>query len=184
MRIDRTNEDAFAKLFKAGKPRKPRKRGKAPATVPSPDLADESLDETIPAGTRLYKDQRERQLDAIKEEDRRAKRARELQQRRFDRVSREVQGFRRYFKTLEKAEPTLSALAYDDADVDLATLARGLGLAEIQDDYDRFQVVLFSMAVVKRVAKRAGYTEHAPEDYFSIGRTTCIDELKEALRVT
>ncbi len=179
MRIERNSEDAFAKLFKAGKPRA--KRGKAPATVPSPDT---SYDDTIPLGTRLYKDQRERQLDAIQEEDRRAKRAKELQQRRLDRLASTIPGARRFLATLAKVEASSEcvAIGFDDLDADIAGLARSLHLAAIEDGYDRLTIYFAAMAVVRRVARKAGFTEYAPEDYFA-QTETCLDELKKEMRI-
>jgi len=183
VRIDRTQEDKFALLFKAGKPRKKRAKGAGKAT-PLPPAPDHSYDDTIPEGTRLHKSARERQLDAIKEEDRRAKRAKELHQRRLDRLASQVPGARRFLKTLQKieAEGNLCATGYDDTDADLAGLANSLQLASIENGYDRLTLYLAAMALVRRVAKRAGYTEHEPETYFT--RTeTCLDELKLEMRI-
>lgn len=181
MRIERA-DDKFAALFKAGKPRK--KRGKAPTTVHSPEHFDHSFDDTIPLGTRLYKDQRDRQLDAIQEEDRRAKRAKELQQRRLDRLASQVPSARRFLATLAKVEASAecAAIGYDDTDADLAGLARSLHLAKIEDGYDRLTLYFSAMAMVRRVAKKAGFTECDPADYFAPAET-CLDELKREMRI-
>lgn len=179
MRLDR-NDDKFAALFKAGKPRKARRSSSKRVENDQPD---HSYDETIPAGTRLYKDQRERQIDAIKEEDRRAKRAREAQQRRIARISSQFPPARRFLKTLEKIAPTVNATGYLDCDVDLAGLARSVGLAAIPDDYDRFACFECAVALVRKSAKGTAYTEPDPETYFQSGCVTALDELKLELRI-
>lgn len=182
MRIDRTNIDKFAALYKAGKPKSARRKRSSSKRV---ENDDHSYDATIPEGVPLYQTQRERQIEVSKYEERCAKRAKELQQHRIDRIASSFPSARRYLKTLTKIEPTTEATAFRDVDVDLAGMARAVGLAEITSDYDRFALWEVAFSMVKRVAKRAGYTAHDPEEFFaSCIVPTALDELKKELRLT
>jgi hypothetical protein len=183
MLIERRNVEKFAALFKAGtRPRQRREHKRV--KLPSPTRTkDHSYDETIPAGTRLYKSQREREIDAIAYENRRLKRYLEIKQSRLDRLASQVPAARRYCKTLRHLEPTVRAVAYRDVDVDLAGLAKSLGLrSAVERDYDRFALFECAVEMVDRVARRAGITEHDSATYFASGvEPTALDELKREL---
>lgn len=175
MRIDRSQEDKFAALFKAGKPK--------PKTARRTEQAGVD-DESVPY-VRPWKTQRERQIEAIDYEDRRAKKARELQQRRRARIASEFPSARRWQKTLDKIAPTIEVTGYLDCDVDLAGLAHSLSLAEIPDDYDRFTAVYeTAVELVRKLSKGTKYASPDPATYFQSGCVTALDELKIELRIT
>lgn len=174
MRIDRANVDAFARLYRAGPARK--------KPVPR-RLESENLDDEIPAGTRLYKTRRERQIEAIDYEDRRWKRYKALRQRRLDKLTSEVRAVSRFLKTLTKVEPTVEALGVRDVDADLAGACRELGIAEIENHYARFTIFEEAVAMVDRVAKRAGYGTDDEPPFFEPKEPTALDELKAELRL-
>lgn len=181
MRIDRSNVDKFAALFKAGKPKQRRK----PKREAAPVNVDHSYDDTIPPGTQLYKTRRERELDAIQLENRRWKRYLALRKSRLDRLASEVPAARRFLKTLAKveAEGTARATAYRDIDIDIAGLAKTLGLARIEGDYDRFTLYEEAVGLCKKLAKGTEFAEPDPDTYFATGIVTALDELKAELRL-
>lgn len=178
MRIDRSKEEAFAALFKAGK--KPRAAQRKPKPEPSSPLDE---DGELP-NVRQYKTRREREIEAIEYEDRRAKQAAAIRQRRLDRIASQFPAARRFFKTLEKAAPDVEVTAYLDCDVDLAGLARSLRLSAIEDDHDRFAVYEVAVAMVRKRARKTKYAAPDPETYFATGIVTALDELKQELRLT
>lgn len=179
MRLNPANLDKFATIVKAGRPRK--KRGLPSLVVAT---ADTSFDDEIPLGTQLYKTARERQIEAIKNEDRHWKRYQASRRSRVTRLTSEVPGARKFITALSKVAPTARATAYRDVDVDIAGLARRLGLAKIENPYDRFTVFEEAVAMVDRVAKRTGrYTEPANSSFFTQTDPTALDELKAELRL-
>lgn len=183
MRIDPANLDKFAKLFGAGA-HKPRPRKRSKPTVEPVQQDDTSYDDTIPLDTRLYTNQREREIEALQREQRLWKRYQANRQCRLDRITREFQGAGKFLRAIAKAEAGIDALAYRDVDADLAALASRFSLASIPNAYDRFTVYEEVVGLVLRVCKRAGYTTHDPDLFFEVCAPTALDELKAELNLT
>jgi len=191
MRIDPGNIDKFAQLFKAGKKPagKSARRGKVTQPEkkearPSPNHHPYTDEEGVPF-VRPYKTQRERQIEAIEYEKRRFKAYLAKQQRRRDRIASEVQGARRWFKTIERIERERDAnvIGYLDVDVDLAGLARSLQLASIPVDADRFACLECALEMVRSLAKGTEYAVPDIDTLFEPSSVTAIDELRSELRL-
>lgn len=185
MRIDAGNIDKFANVFGArGWKPKPAAAPKRLKKVPAPQPVETYDDEGIAPGTRLYKTQRERQIEAIEYEKRLFRKYREARQRRLDTLASEFPGVRKFLKAIARAEPEVQPTAYRDVDLDLADLARKCRLAEVAGDYNRFTIYEEAVGLVERVARRSKrYTAPDPVTFFTTGRVTTLDELKEELRL-
>lgn len=192
MRIDPGNIDKFAATFNArgwrpkpsSAPSRKQKVGKS-YLKPTPPQPVETYDEEgIAPGTRLYKTQRERQIEAIENESRLFKKYLAARQDRLNRLASEIPGARKFLKALARIEPEAEATGYRDIDFDLASLARRCRLSEIPGPYDLFTIYEEAVRMVDRVARRSKrHTAPDPASFFTQGSMTTLDELKEELRL-
>lgn len=193
MRLDPRNLDKYAAMFKAGGRRtnrrppssrsKPAKPAEASAKQPDPT---ENFDDEIAPGTRLHKTAKERQLEAIKNEDRHWKRYLANRQSRLDRLTSEVPGAGKFLRAIARAAPTISVVAYRDVDADLAGLAQRCRVADIPNAYDRFTLYEETVSLLTKAAprsERSKFAEAPSASFFSTCGVTALDELKEELRL-
>lgn len=173
-----TNLDKYAAIFGAGKRRASPPKKKVSATQAE---ADTSLDDEIAPGTPMFTTVREHQIKAKKDEDRHWKRYCAIRTARLDRLTSEVPAAAKFLRTLDRAAPSIRAVAYRDVDVDIAGLARRYRVADIAGAVDRLAIYEVALALVERVTKRAGFAEPDPATYFTVTEPTALDELKEEL---